>query len=99
MPISWKAKIGYFAIGAAVTYFINILRIVTIFMIGMNGGDVELFHSFYGPLYSVAWIVSYPLIILGSQSLWRKITHRKKNKIPPGDYGDLHINPKAPCLA
>lgn len=78
MPISWKAKIGYFAIGAAVTYFINILRIVSIFMIGMNGEDWQVFHNFYGPLYSVAWIISYPLIILGSQSLWHKITHKKK---------------------
>jgi thaumarchaeosortase len=79
MPISWKAKIGYFATGAAVTYFINVLRVISIFMIGMNGGDWELFHDFYGPLYSVAWIVSYPLIILGSQSLWHKITHRRNS--------------------
>jgi thaumarchaeosortase len=83
MPISWKAKIGYFAIGAAVTYFINILRIVTIFTIGMNGEDVEMFHFYYGPLYSVAWIVSYPLIILGSQTLWHKITNRRKRTMPP----------------
>jgi exosortase/archaeosortase family protein len=69
MPISWKAKTGYFAIGAAVTYSINILRIVTIFTIGMNGGDVDSFHYYYGPLYSVAWIVLKPLMILGSQSL------------------------------
>ncbi len=73
MPISWRAKVGYFAVGAAVTYFINALRIVNIFLIGINGGDVSTFHSFYGPLYSVAWIVSYPLIILGSQSLWHRI--------------------------
>ena len=76
MPISWKAKIGYFAVGAAVTYIINILRIVALFMIGMNRQDVTSFHFYYGPLYSIAWIVAYPLIILGSQSLWRK---RKKN--------------------
>ena len=77
MPVSWKAKIGYFAVGAAVTYFINILRIVAIFTIGMNYGagseQVQLFHFYYGPLYSIAWIVAYPLIMLGSQSLWRKL--------------------------
>ena len=83
MPISWKAKIGYFAVGAAVTYFINILRIATIFTIGMNGGDVQLFHLYYGPLYSIAWIISYPLMILGSQALWCKITNRKNDKQPP----------------
>lgn len=82
MPISWKAKIGYFAVGATVTYLINVMRIVTIFTIGMNGENVGLFHFFYGPLYSIAWIVSYPLIILGSQSLWHKITNKKGNKRP-----------------
>ena len=77
MPISWKAKIGYFAVGAAVTYFINILRIATIFTIGMQHGvtsnQVQMFHFYYGPLYSIAWIISYPLIILLSHGLWQKI--------------------------
>jgi thaumarchaeosortase len=81
MPISWKAKVGYFAVGAAVTYFINILRIVTIFTIGMDTGStsiqVDQFHFYYGPLYSIAWIVAYPLIIMGTQSLWHKITLKK----------------------
>ena len=81
MNISWKAKISYFAIGAAVTYFINVLRIATIFTIGMefgvNSNQVQTFHFYYGPLYAMAWIVSYPLIILASQGLWRKIKNRK----------------------
>jgi exosortase/archaeosortase family protein len=64
-------KVIYFAVGAAVTYFINILRIVTIFIIGLNGGDVWVFHDYYGQLYSAVWIMSYPLIIIGSQILWR----------------------------
>ena len=79
MPISWKAKIGYFVVGAAVTYLINILRIVAIFIIGVNGQDVTPFHFYYGPLYSITWIVAYPLIILGSQSLWRKLKKSKEN--------------------
>jgi thaumarchaeosortase len=83
MPVSLKAKIGYFAVGAAVTYFINILRIATIFTIGMNGQDVTPFHFYYGPLYSVAWIVAYPLIILGSQSLWHRITNKKNRATLP----------------
>jgi thaumarchaeosortase len=81
MPISWKAKIGYFAFGVAVTYVINALRIVSIFNIGMQYGatssQVDLFHFYYGPLYAIAWIVSYPLIILVSQNLWRRL---KKSK-------------------
>jgi exosortase/archaeosortase family protein len=76
MQISWRAKAAYFVIGAAVTYFINVLRIVTIFSIGMQYGvdsnQVQMFHFYYGPLYSIMWIVSYPVIIFVSQSLWRK---------------------------
>jgi thaumarchaeosortase len=82
MPISWKAKASYFAVGAAVTYLSNILRITSIFTIGMDGGDVQLFHFYYGPLYSISWIVAYPLIILGSRSLWRKITDKRDSAKP-----------------
>jgi len=79
--IPLKQKIIYFIIGAVVTYFINILRIVTIFLIGMNYGvrsaEVSRFHDFYGQLYSITWIISYPLMIIGSRILWRRIWHRK----------------------
>jgi exosortase/archaeosortase family protein len=70
--IPWVHKIIYFTIGAVVTYFINILRIVTIFLIGLNKGDVWAFHDYYGQLYSAIWIVSYPLIIIGSRIFWSK---------------------------
>jgi thaumarchaeosortase len=80
MPISWKAKTAYFAVGAAVTYLINILRIATFYPIGMDYGvnseQVHLFHFYYGPLYSIAWIALYPLLILGSQILWQKIANK-----------------------
>ena len=67
-------KIIYFIVGAAVTYFINILRIVTIFLIGLNGSEAEVwtFHDYYGQFYSAAWIMLYPLIIIGSQIFWSK---------------------------
>jgi thaumarchaeosortase len=81
MPISLKAKTAYFAAGATVTYIINILRIATIFTIGMDGGDVQMFHFYYGPLYSIAWIVSYPLLVLGSQMLWQKIANNNVSAI------------------
>jgi exosortase/archaeosortase family protein len=73
---SWKQRVGYFIIGAVVTYFINVLRIVTIFVIAINGGDYLAFHNIYGQLYSITWIVSYPLLIIGSQMLWAKIKSR-----------------------
>ncbi len=75
--IPWKHRIIYFIFGAIVTYFINILRIVTIFVIAVNGGDIWAFHNYYGQLYSISWIVSYPLIIIGSRTLWGKIRNWK----------------------
>ena len=84
MHMSWKAKAGYFVAGAVVTYFINVLRIVTIFNIGMqygvNSSQVQMFHFYYGPLYSIIWIVSYPLIIFATQGLWRKIKKEKSGR-------------------
>ena len=71
--IPWKHRIVYLVIGAAITYVINILRVVTIFVISINGGDVWAFHNYYAWLYSIIWIISYPLIIIGSRILWRKI--------------------------
>ena len=84
MPISWKAKAAYLAVGAAVTYLINILRITAFYPIGMDYGttseQVKLLHCYYGPLYSITWIIFYPLIILGSHSLWRKRADKKIKK-------------------
>ncbi len=84
IPMSWKAKMGYFVIGAGITYFINILRIDTIFTIGMQYGvnsiQVQDFHYYYGPLYSIAWIVSFPLIIILSKMLWQKMKIAKTSE-------------------
>jgi exosortase/archaeosortase family protein len=72
LKISWKRKTIYFLIGALIIYFINILRIVTIFTIGIDQGDFQLFHFYYGPLYSISWIMIYPLIILFIQRILKK---------------------------
>jgi len=75
--IPWKHRIIYFSIGAVVTYFINVFRVVTIFLIAMDyrlrSLEFQRFHNYYGMLYSIIWIVSYPLIIIGSRALWGKI--------------------------
>jgi exosortase/archaeosortase family protein len=93
--IPLKQRFTYFIIGAVVTYFVNILRIATIFVIGMNGtySDVEAFHNTYGQLYSVIWIVSYPLIIIGSRELWGKI---KNSRVSPTDTSKLSPQIKPP---
>ena len=87
MPLSWKSKVGLFAIGAAVTYCINVLRIASLFIIGtqnsgnINAQPVQDFHYYYGPLFSLAWIVSYPLIIMVISGLRRK---NKREKVDSG---------------
>jgi thaumarchaeosortase len=73
-------SITYFVIGGLVTYFINILRIATIFVIAVNGGNIWPFHNYYGQLYSVTWIISYPLIIIGSRILWKKVKNWRIGK-------------------
>jgi exosortase/archaeosortase family protein len=78
MPLSWQAKVGYLAFGLAITYLINVLRVVSLFLFVLGGGDVNLFHQTYGPLYPIAWIVLYPLVILGTQSLWHRIMSRNR---------------------
>jgi thaumarchaeosortase len=74
--ISLKQKTAYFVIGAAVTYVINIFRIATIFVIALTSPDPNAwvnFHNYYGQLYSITWIMSYPLIIIASRGLWMRI--------------------------
>ena len=75
--IPWKQRIVYFVFGAVITYFINALRIATIFIIALNGGDVGVFHNYYGQLYSIFWIMSYPLIIMASRALGGRIVTPK----------------------
>lgn len=78
--IPWGQRIIYFVFGALVTYFINILRIVSIYVIAINGGDWMLFHNYYGELYAMAWIIAYPLIIICSRMFWAKIKLRLGDK-------------------
>ncbi|RLI22850.1 hypothetical protein DRO54_00060 [Candidatus Bathyarchaeota archaeon] len=70
-------KVICFIIGGGITYLINILRIVIIFILGINFGadspEVHRFHDYYGQLISISWIAFYPLIITASSSLWNKI--------------------------
>lgn len=88
---SRKQKVFFFIIGAVVTYFLNILRIVTIFIIGtvygVRSSEWGRFHDYYGPLYSITWIVTYPLIIIAINSLWKKIRERFRRKQNSNVYG------------
>lgn len=66
--IPWKQGIVYFLFGAIFTYFINVLRIVNIFILGSNLGAWMTFHDVYGQLYSISWIAFYPLLIMASRA-------------------------------
>jgi hypothetical protein len=63
---------------------------VTIYVIaidyGINSPQRIQFHDFYGQLYSITWIIAYPLIIIGCQLLWDKIKNsgKAKRNVPPG---------------
>jgi thaumarchaeosortase len=70
--ISTRRKLIYFAIGAVITYFINIMRIFTLAMIALHWGDIEPFHNFYGQFYSITWITLYPLMIVGVEKILKK---------------------------
>ncbi len=84
MQVSWKAKVGFFAVGVLVTYLINVARITVLFIIAMQHGvnsiPVQDFHFYYGPLYAMTWIISYPLILMGGIAAWRKV--RKPQPAP-----------------
>jgi thaumarchaeosortase len=76
--IPWVHRIVYFTVGAVVTYGINVMRIVTIFLISINTGGgntlpTQEFHNYYGQLYSIIWIISYPLLIIVIQLLRNRI--------------------------
>jgi len=83
--IPWVQRVIYFIPGAIVTYFINILRIAAIFVLALENGGTPIylppeatrFHDYYGPLYSIIWIISYPLIVIGGRILWGTIKNRK----------------------
>ena len=68
-----KEKLVYFVFGAIITYLINGLRIVTLYLIALGGSEVNIFHDYYGQLYSVSWIMAYPLIIMVSRALTARI--------------------------
>ena len=75
--IPLKHRILYFIFGAVVTFFINVFRIATIFVIALdtsaNSIQVHRFHDYYGWLFSLTWIVLYPLIVIVSRNLWIKM--------------------------
>lgn len=63
--ISAFRKLAYFIIGLFGTFFVNVLRIFSIFLIMLNSGNEAgmAFHNTYGEIYSVIWILLFILLI------------------------------------
>jgi thaumarchaeosortase len=84
-------KIIYFIIGAIGTYIVNILRIVSIYIIAINQdmSAAQVFHDYYGELYSITWIIAYLIIIILSRTIPAKLSMLKikpaKQTIPSVD--------------
>ena len=79
--ISQKRKIIYVALGAAGTFFVNILRIVTIYILGIHGGDspAKLFHEFYGEFFFIAWMFIYLSMIYIFETRFKNKIIKKKH--------------------
>ena len=67
--ISGFRKIIYFIVGLIGTFFVNVLRIVTYFvlLVGQGRETALTFHGVYGELYFFTWMLGYLLLILGIQ--------------------------------
>ncbi|HVP92275.1 MAG TPA: exosortase/archaeosortase family protein, partial [Acidobacteriota bacterium] len=65
-PMSLLGKLGCFVIGAVGTFFVNVLRIISIINIYVTQGAAAggIFHSYYGELFFLAWIVFYLFALL-----------------------------------
>jgi exosortase/archaeosortase family protein len=59
-------KAIYFICGFFGTYFVNVLRVASILIIGLNSGyqAAQFFHDTYGELYFLTWMMSYILLII-----------------------------------
>jgi thaumarchaeosortase len=67
--ISSFRKLAYFVIGLFGTFFVNVLRIFSYFIILLNYGTNAAtdFHNTYGEMYFFTWIFMYILLIIGIQ--------------------------------
>lgn len=68
--ISRLRKIIYVVVGAAGTFFVNILRVVAILTAGVNGGNAlaTQFHEFYGEFFFIAWMFIYLTVVFLSET-------------------------------
>lgn len=70
-PMSLGKKVGCLVIGAVGTFFVNVLRIVSIISIyiGQGADAGNYFHNYYGELFFLTWIVIYLFALVSVQRL------------------------------
>ncbi len=70
-------KICYVVVGAAGTFFINILRIVTILVAGIGSGPevATTFHEFYGEFFFIGWMLIYLSVIFLLETYLARAQH------------------------
>jgi len=93
-----KRKLSYVAIGAVGTYLTNVLRIVTICVIGSTSGQAAatVFHEYYSELYFIAWMVLYLLAIYGVERLFE---HRRQATLSQHKNGGERALPPSLAMA
>lgn len=79
--ISLKRKIIYVAVGATGTFLVNLLRIVSICLIGVHIDEeaLEMFHKYYGEFFFIVWIIIYVTVIIYGGQILAKISALMSN--------------------
>ena len=90
LDVSGFRKATYFVVGFVGTYFVNVLRIVTYFvlLIGQGRAVALTFHNVYGELYFFTWILAFILLILAIQRFalverLKRIIYRNHKNVSP----------------
>jgi len=78
---SLTRKTIYMLIGAAGTFFVNVLRIASICIIGLSSGAqaADLFHTYFGEFYFVTWIIIFLLAMIYGPKILTKLSIKSKN--------------------
>lgn len=91
--ISGFRKAIYFIIGAVGTYSVNVLRIVTYFVVLINQGrePALIFHNVYGELYFFTWILVFILLVVGIQKY--RLVERTKSLLSKNRHSNISQEP------
>lgn len=82
--MSMTRKAIVFVVGALGTFTANVLRIATIYTIGLRigPGAASYFHDYYGELFFVSWLIMYLAIIAFGPGIATRISHKIRKTTP-----------------